>query len=225
VEVISGMPFDEYCADNLFSPLDMNETAWFLADLDTTHIAMPYRWNGQSYRPYGFYGYSDYPSGQLRTSAPQLLRFLTAYLQYGELEGNRILDSATVAMMTTPQIPDIDPSVGLVRNSMTHGGRFLWGHGGGDLGFETEMYFCTDENSGVVILTNGESSLYPILDTLFDYAESYGRSCGPSGVNHRTSHLFRDDAMASASSFGVSLPPDPGGEVHSSEVTTGMDRR
>jgi len=72
VEEISHQSFAQYCEDNIFQPLQMNETSWFLAGLDTTHIAMPYHWNGSGYTPYGFFGYSDYPAGQLRTSVDQL---------------------------------------------------------------------------------------------------------------------------------------------------------
>jgi len=173
VEVISGMPFEDYCEENIFEPLDMYETAWFLADLDSMHVAMPYYWNGNTYTPYGHFGYSDYPSGQLRTSALQLMRFLTAFMQYGQIGGVRILDSTTVALMTTPQIPQIDPSQGLIWYTFNFNGRQLWGHGGGDLGVTTEMYYCPEENSGVIILTNGESFIWDVLQALFDYAELY----------------------------------------------------
>jgi CubicO group peptidase (beta-lactamase class C family) len=175
IEVIAGIPFADYTQENLFDPLDMYETKWFKAQLDTMHIAMPFHWNGNEYEPYGHFGYTDYPAGQLRTSAPQLLRFLTCYLQHGELEGARILDSTTVAMMTTSQVPDINPSVGLIWHSSNLGGRYLWGHGGGDFGVRTLMYYCPDENTGAVVLTNGEYYLSTLMDLLLDYASWYGR--------------------------------------------------
>ncbi|MBU0754630.1 MAG: beta-lactamase family protein, partial [Planctomycetes bacterium] len=84
VEMISGTPLEDFCQDRLFGPLDMNETSYFLANLDPDHIAMPFAWNG-SYTAYGHFGYSDYPSGQVRTSAPQLLRFLTVFM-HGRFE-------------------------------------------------------------------------------------------------------------------------------------------
>ncbi|TKJ36588.1 hypothetical protein CEE37_15015 [candidate division LCP-89 bacterium B3_LCP] len=173
VEVISGTAFDQYCEGNIFPQLEMDETAWFLADLDTMQVAQPNYWNGNSYIPYVHFGYSDYPSGQLRTSALELLNFLTSYLQMGQWGGYTILDSATVAQMLSPQIPQIDPSQGLIWYKSYVGGRELWGHGGGDVGVTTEMYHCPDQNSGVVILTNGESYFFEILDALFDYAELY----------------------------------------------------
>lgn len=172
-EVISGEPFDQYCQENIFAPLSMNETAWFLSQLDSMHVAMPYSWNGNTHVPYGHYGYSDYPSGQLRTSAPQLLRFLTAFMQYGQLDTVRILDSATVALMTTPYFPQVDPTQGLIWYNFNLGGRLLWGHSGGDLGVSTDMYYCPNQNTGIVALSNGETYLYSIVDALFDYAEWY----------------------------------------------------
>ena len=45
VERISGMPFNEFTRNRIFNPLQMNETGWFYADFDTTHIAVNYQRN------------------------------------------------------------------------------------------------------------------------------------------------------------------------------------
>jgi CubicO group peptidase (beta-lactamase class C family) len=163
VEAISGTPFDQYCEDSLFTPLHMDETAWFLADLDTSHIAMPYHWNGSTYVPYRHYGYPDYPDGQLRSGTAELSRFLIAMLQGGQIEGVRILDSTTVDTMTTVQVPNVTPSsdIGIIwhrywRDCLDD---WIWVHGGSDAGVRTEVIFCpaADENWGCIVLTNGES--------------------------------------------------------------------
>ena len=168
-EQVSGLPFDAYCADSLFVPLGMDETSWHLADLDASHIAMPYRWNGVTYMPYGHYGYSDYPSGQLRTSADQLARFLQAYLRGGELDGNRILEEGTVADMLTPHYPGVRWNQGLVWYRDGAG----WQHGGGDRGVSTIVSFGRVEGVGVVVLTNGENASVTsyVRDLLYDYAD------------------------------------------------------
>lgn len=49
VEKFSGTSFDQYCRDNIFNPLEMNKTSWFLEGLDTTKIATPYRWTAGQY--------------------------------------------------------------------------------------------------------------------------------------------------------------------------------
>jgi len=42
VEAISGSSLSDYCKANIFEPLGMKETSWYLADLDTAKHAVPY---------------------------------------------------------------------------------------------------------------------------------------------------------------------------------------
>jgi len=159
----------------------MYETFWFLAELDTTHIARPYTYSGGNYQVHAHYGYSDYPAGQLRTSTLQLSRFLIAFMQGGEFNGRRILDSATVSLMTTVQYPQINPTQGLIWHSLILDGRFIWGHTGGDTGVGTAMFFSPSEDVGVIYLANGRTPgfWHIIVDALFDYAN-------PTGVEGET---------------------------------------
>jgi CubicO group peptidase (beta-lactamase class C family) len=205
VEVLSSIPFDQYCNDSLFTPLGMYETSWFLADLDTNNVAMPYQYSGGTFVPQGYYGYADYPAGQLRTSSIQLARHLIAFMQMGEIDGVRILDSATVEEMTTIQYPEIYSSQGLVWFHNYTGGRWVWRHGGGDAGVATLASCCFDENSAVVVLTNGESHSATSLITnmLFDYAADYALVVGdasgdgvvdPADVVYLINYLFKGSA-------------------------------
>jgi len=171
VEVLSGVPFEDYCEANVFAPLDMDETAWMLADLDPAHIAKPCAWNGSTWVDYGHFGYSDWPSGQLRTSATQLAQFLTMFIQEGQFGTETLLAASTAQQMKTPQVPGIDPTQGLVWYTSNVGGRSVWGHNGGDQGVTTEMWFDPATDIGVVALTNGEAYFTNIVDALFDYAE------------------------------------------------------
>jgi CubicO group peptidase (beta-lactamase class C family) len=173
VEVLTG-DFSTYTKDSIFTPLDMNETAWFLSELDTTHIARPYYYSGGNYHAYAHFGYSDYPAGQLRTSTLQLSNFLIAFMEGGEISGTRILDSNTVELMTTVQFPQIRTDQGLIWYNQVLGGRFMWGHTGGDMGVQTAMFFIPEENLGVICLSNSHTSNFwkIIVDALFDYVTS-----------------------------------------------------
>ncbi len=166
VEVLMGN-FSTYTQDSIFIPLDMNETAWFLSELDTTHIARPYNYNN----PIAHFGYSDYPSGQLRTSTLQLSKFLSAFMQGGELNYIRILDSSTISLMTTVQFPQIDASQGLIWYKLLLNSRWIWGHGGGDTGVGSAMFYSPSENVGVICLcnVNARAFLEVMLDALFNY--------------------------------------------------------
>jgi len=178
LEVISPSydSFAQYCNDSLFTPLGMDKTSWYLADLDTINLAMPYSWNGSSYVPYGHYSDAWFPSAYLRSSTQELSRFLIAFMQHGQIDGVRILDSTTVDLMTTVQWPSGPPSGfpwGLYWFNPPAGTHSLWGHDGYFFGVRTVMVFCPQENTGVIVLTNGESSYvwYTILDHLLYYED------------------------------------------------------
>jgi CubicO group peptidase (beta-lactamase class C family) len=153
---IAGIPFAQYCRDSIFLPLEMTETSWFVADLDTLQMAMPYTYNG-IYLELGHFSYADYPAGALRTSASQLAHHLIAISQYGRYKDRRILDSATVSAAVTLQCPGLSSIQGLTWHRSTVAGHTVWGHGGGDQGVSTYACVDMDDHFGVVVLTNGET--------------------------------------------------------------------
>ncbi len=179
VEVISDMNFTDYCETYVLNPLDMDESAWYLRDLDVNHIAMPYYWNGTEYIPYGHIGWVDVPAGDLRTSSSQLINFLTMYINNGTYNSQVILDSDTVELMLTPQLP-FNIFQGLIWWKSYLDGRMVWGHGGSDYGARALMQFDPVTQIGVVVLTNGESHLNDIANELFTYGEIVLNNCPPN---------------------------------------------
>ena len=195
VESISGIPFDTYTRLTIFEPLGMDSTGWHLADLGSASIAMPYRCNNNSSdgksafvaHPFGQYGYPDYPDGSLRTSARQLARFLGAIMNGGELDGVRILQTATVQAMLTPHGPPAPPAMGLCWNGLRAAGYLgeetYWGHPGGDFGVSTLMAFRPSDGVGVIVLANGDGvgsnqndglpSVFAMARRLFQEAEGF----------------------------------------------------
>ena len=179
VENISNKSFEQYCQDSIFIPLGMNESSWFLSNLNANNIAIPYYYSGGSYNPYGNYGSVTYPAGQLRTSAKQYARHLIAFMQKGQIDGVRILNNTTVELMTTIQFPNIRYDQALiwfiypwtVPGFGTHN---FCGHNGSNLGVRTGMDFTLETNfhTGVIVLTNGESDegRNIIWDALYSYS-------------------------------------------------------
>ena len=153
VEKLSGMSLQDWCKQHIFAPLGMNESSFFLKDLDRTHIAMPYSVDTSgNYQPEGYYCYPDYPDGQLRTSASQLARHLIAFSRLGEYGGVRILAKATVEEMRKQQPASQE---GLQWEPTTVAGKQLLGHGGSDVGVSTMIAFDPATGAGFVVLTNG----------------------------------------------------------------------
>lgn len=163
VEIVSGIPFEQYCQDSIFIPLGMTETSWFVSGLDTNNIAMPYDFIEGVLVPLGHYGSMVYPAGQLRTSSKHLAKYLMAFMLYGELNGIRILDSSTVSLMRTPQFSNVinDPGFNQGLGWMEYFGEGFdnWGHGGNSRGCGTAMWFHPVENVGYIKLSNRTSNL------------------------------------------------------------------
>ena len=114
VEIWSGMPFNQFLQERVFEPLGMTDTVFWVDPSRADRF-------GPAYRPR--------PDGELRphaievvrfTEQPALveggvglvstvrdyLRFAQMFLNGGELDGVRVLQPDTVALMTANRIPD-----------------------------------------------------------------------------------------------------------------------
>jgi len=188
VEVISGVPFDQYCRDSIFMPLGMTNTAWFLRDLDTSLIAHPYAWSGSFYSDYGLYSAASYPAGQLHTTTRSLARWLIANINFGRLGVVRVLDSATVRLMRTVEYWPQDwggAGVGLVwMTGALSDGRWVWFHDGRTLGVLTTINLDEVQKTGVIILTNANpvnvDAIVSIQNTLFTIGDTLAVSVPPT---------------------------------------------
>ena len=191
--------FVQHCEDSIFVPLGMNRTCWLMCDVDTNQMAMSYSTIGSPI-PMGYISTPIYPAASLKTTAIELAHFLDAIQNYGQFGTTTILDSLTVEEMTTVQFPSVTEEWGLGWWYITFEGRELWGHHGGPLmGHTCEMWLCRAENSGAIVLSNGDcgndsrTATMAITDALLDYALEYGidelsakslnqgfLSCGPN---------------------------------------------
>jgi CubicO group peptidase (beta-lactamase class C family) len=173
VEVISDMPFDDYCQIHIFDPLDMYETAWFLAGLNISNIAIPY---GPDFEPYEHYGFICWPAGQLRSSAPQLCNFMISMLNNGTFQSNSILNEDTVNLIFTPHFTEIPlgfPAdlIGIFWWGEDDWDELYWLHWGSDFGCRTEIRIYPSSDIGIVVLTNGpmHNNLNPLVNRLYEY--------------------------------------------------------
>ena len=119
------------------------------------------------------YGYSDYPSGQLRTTSNNLAKFMSIYINSGIYNGVRILDSETIDLIKTIHYPYVATDQGLIWYYKNANGRTLFGHNGGDIGSSTELFISFSDNIGVVLLSNSSNynALIQIENAVFDFAE------------------------------------------------------
>jgi CubicO group peptidase (beta-lactamase class C family) len=179
VEVIADTPFAEYCQNEIFNPLGMTNSSWFLSGLDTNEVAKPYVFSDGNYQSYPLYGFPIIPAGGLMSNIPDLSRYLNAYMLMGAIDGVRILDSTTIDLITTEQIPRIASGQGLIwwiyelfRPNV--GMKTYCGHTGSLPGYHAGMDYQLDNGSqyGVIIITNGNSSQG--RDIIWDNLYIYG---------------------------------------------------
>ncbi|HNS17147.1 MAG TPA: serine hydrolase [Bacteroidales bacterium] len=156
VEVLSGMDFESYCQRHIFGPLGMEQTSFRLENLDQSRIATPYIRQNDVLVPSPHAGFPVYPAGTLRTSAVNLSKILTMYMNGGSYDQVQILEDATVDLITTLQYPEITfpDLMGLIWQ-FNYG---FFSHGGSFPGAQGEYGFSWDKSSGMICLGNGTNS-------------------------------------------------------------------
>lgn len=219
VELISSMPFHQYCNQNIFNPLCMDNTHWYLSEYQNTNmLANPHDYYNSHHEPIDHYGFADYPDGMLHTNATDLANFMITILQNGVFHNSTILSSSTLINMFTPQVPTLEPTQGLQfykeSFNISSGDIMLWGHSGGEYGISTEMYFDHTNAMGIAVLANGENDATQILEKLYDYGLTLSPSgignpnCTPLNVVDRPKHLFLYDIYPNPAMNSVSFRTD-----------------
>jgi CubicO group peptidase (beta-lactamase class C family) len=114
VEVVSKQPLDEFFRRHLFEPLDMKDTGFFVPKDKQDRLGSIHGKNGKGKlitaaspprnqwftKPALLSG-----GGGLLSTARDYARFCQMLLNGGQLDGRRILQAKTVALMTTNQLP------------------------------------------------------------------------------------------------------------------------
>ena len=174
VEAVTGDAFSSYTENNIFAPLEMSNTGWFISDFEADTVAVPYEWYDGEWHRVNHYGYPDYPDGSLRTGAEQLSQFLRMFSNGGQLEEALILSEDAVSEMNRAHYPELDSEQGLIWYRWTFEGQSIIGHNGGDIGVSTEMGLRED-GVGFVILMNSDgrsNTLSRIEAMMFEAAEA-----------------------------------------------------
>jgi len=173
VEVLTPLSFKDYADEYLLTPLGMNRSAWFLAELNVDNLAVGYDYTSGQYVPWAHYGIPFYPGMSLRSNAMELAQFVIMMLNGGQYNNSIILESSTVDSMCTLQLDFLYTGLGLRRETINciTGGKVIWGHkGGGDFGYTSEIQFCRSENIGIVYMSNTSVYAPPVTQRLLEYA-------------------------------------------------------
>jgi len=156
VEILTEKSFNTYCKENIFIPLDMTNTSFYLSEINQSNIAIEYIYFDDYKLPIDFYSWAMYPSGNLYTTIEDLSHFVIANMNNGIYKDIRILNSSTINLMHTIQTPKN------LKNKNYGLGFQIWdkllkkndcyGHYGSMLGTYSQIKIKTYENTGLIYL-------------------------------------------------------------------------
>ncbi len=128
IEVLAGMPFEQFLQERLFDPLGMKETTFFPSAEQLARLPKAYKPNAdktaleettitQCTYPLDRRDRFAHPAGGLFSTATDLSQFCRMILSGGQYEGRRYLSPASIRQMTTTQtcglpVPQTKPETG-----------------------------------------------------------------------------------------------------------------
>lgn len=213
IERISGQRFDRYIAEHILDPLGLYG-GYLVDSLEADRIAQIYSFDphtqtyekSQAYRPLGdrlddyTTGYSApifSPTGGMKISAPDLARYMMMHMNYGSLDGQRIMSEGNAKKMQRPLAwMDANRDYGYAlhhdRGTMVPGVDLI-GHTGDAYGLNSVMMFDPSKKFGMVVITNGFAPSDPsfqsrIMSVLYDHfiQGADAPKANKSSVNHFT---------------------------------------
>jgi CubicO group peptidase (beta-lactamase class C family) len=115
IEIVSGMPFDEFLKTRLFQPLGMSNTGFYLNQYQGKKLVTVHQFANGAWRPMPVTFYDpDYPKkgakaffsggAGLSSTAEDYAKFLQMYLDGGIYDGKRILSPTTIEIMMSNQV-------------------------------------------------------------------------------------------------------------------------
>src|SRR6266853_2988144 len=135
IEVLGGMPYEDFLRTRLFEPLGMKDTTFWPSEAKAARIAHSYKPNAdktglepttvaQLSYPLTDRKRQPMPAGGLFSTAQDVARFCQMILNGGELDGRRYISPESLKQMTTRQTPE----------SLKESYGFGWSAGGGTIG-------------------------------------------------------------------------------------------
>ncbi len=158
IEIMSGMPFDEFLRKRIFDPLGMDDTWFYLPAFKHNRLVSVQTKENEKWKKYpatSFYD-PDYPikgakhffsgGAGLSSTAKDYATFLQMYLNNGTLNGVRLLSRTTVQFILANHIGNLwggsGAYYGLAFGVLDHKGQDMGGRGSAGT-FEWGGYFNT----------------------------------------------------------------------------------
>jgi CubicO group peptidase (beta-lactamase class C family) len=152
---VSGQSFDDYVQDHILTPLRMTDSTVLIRRADPGLMTWGHELDAGG-RPFPSkvfpYNRMHSPSSNLHSNVLDMARWAMANMNRGELDGRRILQGSTHALMwkrgTSP--------VGISWFVGDYRGTPMIGHSGGDTGYRTDLAMLPEKKIAVVWMMNSD---------------------------------------------------------------------
>ena len=186
VEYISGLTWEAFTQKEVFDKLDMSSSNFSVEESKKhENIALPYSKEKEDIKQVPFRNIDAVgPAGSINSNVTDMAKWVITHLNGGKYGESQIISKANLDQMhtaTTPIPGSFFPGMEEVKElgDMAYGlgwflqpyrGHRLVHHGGNIDGFSALVSFMPDDNLGVVLLTNMNStfSTFPVLLNAYD---------------------------------------------------------
>jgi CubicO group peptidase (beta-lactamase class C family) len=177
VERVSGRPFNDYVAENIFKPLEMAHSTFaqpLPAELKPL-MSNGYRLGSGKAKPFEII--EEAPAGALAATAADMSRFMIAHLQNGKLESAQILRPETATQMHSRQF-GLSPALNgmcLGFYEETRNGKRIIGHGGDTGYFHSDLHLMMENGIGFFVSYNsaGKGDISPRSALWYHFLDRY----------------------------------------------------
>ena len=156
VQRVSGKPFEQYIAENIFSPLGMKRTTFVQPLPDELKPLMSAGYRKASDKPQPFEFVEAFPAGSVSTTAKDMAVFMIAHLQDGKFEDKQILRPETAKLMHSRTFGSDDRLNGMALGfyEESRNGQRIIGHGGDTELFHSDLHLILGQNVGFFVSYN-----------------------------------------------------------------------
>lgn len=171
VEKFSGVPYKKYIQENIFDPVEMDDTAFFPKGNMEERLAIPYIYNRKTKNqvPATRLKANVWPAGIVYGTVVNQARWLIAILNGGVYKGHRLISEETFKEVMTLQYDKFKGPIseGWLNETTGFGltwwiserkGEKLFAHSGSVPGYTAFLVGNLEQKTGFAILTNGNRS-------------------------------------------------------------------
>ncbi|MDN5751908.1 MAG: beta-lactamase family protein [Nitrosospira sp.] len=158
VQKLTGQRFEDFVAQNFFSPIGM-KTATYFPPASATLTSL-YHLDGKT--PYPYWNILYRPAGAINASAKDMAAYLSFYLHRGTVNGMQVMPAASIDRMEVPTRTwaaqeGLKDGYGLGSYSSIQDGFVYHGHAGGVQGGLTEMAYLPNFSVGYFYSINTDN--------------------------------------------------------------------